>query len=73
MSISFCGAGFCWKSSTEPRDDSEVDEAEAVGESSGVPAVELETVEGTESMVMVRRTADCCCGRAVVLIVPDIG
>ena len=47
MSTSFCFGSF-WKSSTDPREDRDVDEAEAVGESSGVPAVELDTVEGIE-------------------------
>ena len=59
--------GSCWKSSTDPSDDSEVDEADAVGESSGEPAVELVAVEGIESIVIWRLSADCC-GIAVVLI-----
>ena len=45
-----------------------MEEAEAVGESSGVPMAELATVEGTESRVVVRLTA-AGGGRAVVLIV----
>jgi len=62
----FCSGCF-WKSSTEPRDDKEVEEADPVGESSGVPAVELAVVEGLESMVTLRRSADSV-GSAVVLI-----
>ncbi len=70
MSISCC-FGTCWKSSTDPRDDSDVDEAEAVGESSGEPVAELLAVEGIDSAVS-RRLRACCCWRAVVLILGDV-
>lgn len=72
MSTSFPEAGFCWKSSTEPKDERDVDEADAVGESSGVPAVELATVEGIDSAVVVRLMA-AFCDKAVVLIVSTSG
>ena len=55
------------KSSTEPMEDNEVDDAEPVGDSSGVLALELREVEGTESTVVVLRMAPLW-ERAVVLI-----
>lgn len=65
--MSFCGDS-CWKSSTEPRDESEVEDADAVGESLGEPAAELAEVDGAESTVTLRLMA-VRCGSAVVLIV----
>ena len=64
--MSFCDT-FCWKSSIDPSDDNDVDDADAVGESSGVFAVELEEVDGVESTVIFRLMA-AFCGNAVVLI-----
>ena len=58
-------------SSTEPREESEVDDAEPVGESSGVLALELREVDGTESTVFNLFVA-ALCGRAVVLILEDV-
>ena len=55
--MSFCSGSF-WKSSTEPREESEVEEAEPVGESFGEPASELGEVEGRESTVMWRLRGD---------------
>ena len=69
VSISFLAGSF-WKSSTDPSEDRYVDEAEAVGESSGVLAVEFDTVEGVESTVTVRLMADRV-ARAVVLILAE--
>ena len=66
MSTSF-GSGALWKSSTDPRDDNEVDEADSTGESNGVPTVELVLVEGVESTVMLRARA-ALCGSAEELI-----
>jgi hypothetical protein len=60
-------AGSFWKSSTEPREEREVEEGEAVGESSGLPAVELEEEERPDSTVPVRLMA-AGCDLAVVLI-----
>ena len=54
-------------SSTEPSDESDVDDAEALGESFGVPAVEFEVVEGIE-YILVSRLSAISCGRAVLLI-----
>lgn len=48
-------------------EESDVDEAEAVGDSVGVLASELGVVEAAESMVVLRRKA-ALCGMAVVLI-----
>lgn len=55
-------------SSTEPREESEVDEAEPVGESVGEPALELEVVEGMESRLSWRRSA-LLAGSAELLMV----
>jgi hypothetical protein len=44
-----------WRSSIDPMEESEVEEAEAMGESPGVLALELREVEGTDSRVVVRR------------------
>lgn len=67
MSTIFCG-GSRWKSSTEPSEESEVEEAEAVGESFGEPMVELVAVEGEDSAVMDRLKA-ARCGKAVVVLI----
>ena len=69
--MSFC-SGCLLKSSTDPSDDNEVDEADAVGESSGDPARELFVVEGIESTVMCLLRA-AWCGRAVVAIEQELG
>ena len=66
MSTSFW-LGSLWKSSTDPSDERDVDEADAIGESSGELASELVAVDGIESMVILRLRA-ASCGRAVVLI-----
>ena len=51
-------------------EESDVDEAEAVGESLGEPAAELVAVEGLDSTLMLLRLRPACWGgRAVVLIV----
>jgi hypothetical protein len=39
----------------EPSEESEVEDAEAMGESPGVLTLELRDVEGTDSRVVVRR------------------
>lgn len=46
--------GFCWYSTSEPRDERDVDEADAVGESLGVLAVLFLLVDGADSAVTVR-------------------
>lgn len=56
MSKSFL-PDFCSCSSTEPIDERDVDEAEAVGESFGVLALLFLLVEGAESAVTVRLMA----------------
>ena len=57
VSTSFC-SGNLWKSSTEPSDEREVEEADPVGESFGEPASELGDVDGTESTVIWRLRGD---------------
>ena len=59
--------GLPCESSFDPRDDSDVEDADAAGESPGDPATEFEVVEGVESVPTCRLSA-LDCGRAVVLM-----
>lgn len=59
----------CVQSSTLPREDSEVDDAEAVGESFGESIGVLATVEAVESSVVVLRLAALERGSAVIVLI----